>query len=188
MSLTRKKLKAIGLTEEQIESVIEDHTETLKGLQGDVEKYKADAEKLPSVQKELDDLKKASDGEDYKAKYEKEHSDFEAYKNEQSAKETKAAKERAFREIIGAAGVSKKRIDAVLRVSNLDELELDENGKAKNGEALTKKIKEEFSDFVVKQQETGADVMTPPGEGGETDLGKLDMAAYIAERKKSKKG
>ena len=90
--------------------------------------------------------------------------------------------------MIKAAGISEKRIDAVLRISNIGELELDENGKAKNGEDITKKIKEEFSDFVVTTDEKGAEFATPPGDDGKTDLGKLSMEEYIAERKKSMKG
>ncbi len=184
MSLTRKKLKAFGLTEEQIESIIEDHAETVKALQDGMEKYKAEAQRLHDIQKEPEEMK--DDG--YKAKYEKEHSDFEAYKNEQAAKEMQTAKERAFREIIGAAGISDKRANAVLRVSDLNDLELDENGAVKNGDILIQKLKEEFSDFVVVTTERGADVMTPPDYDNGRDLGRLSMADYIAERKRTRKG
>lgn len=165
MSLTRKKLKAFGLTEEQVDSVIEEHIDTVKALQDDVATYKADAEKLPSVQKELDDLK-AEKGDSWKKKYEDEHAAFEKFKTEQGEKDTRAAKERAFREIIKAAGVSEKRREAVFKISNLDELELDADGKAKNGDAITKKIKEEFADFVENIGDTGAHVATPPTNVG----------------------
>ena len=69
MALTRKALKAMGLTEEQVDSIIEAHTETIDGLKDQIKTYRADAERLESVQKELDALK---GGEDYKAKYEAE--------------------------------------------------------------------------------------------------------------------
>ena len=105
MALTRKSLKAFGLTEEQVDSIIEMHTETVDGLKADISKYKADAEKLPGVQKELDDLKAAGDG-GYKEKYEKEHKAFEDFKTEQTAKETRAAKDKAYRELLISAGVS----------------------------------------------------------------------------------
>lgn len=57
MALSRKSLKAMGLTDEQVDSIIEMHAETVDGLKEEIHKYKADAEKLPGVQKELDDLK-----------------------------------------------------------------------------------------------------------------------------------
>lgn len=96
MSITRKLLKGMGLTDEQVDTIIEAHTETVDGLKADVSRYKADAGKLAGVQKELDDLKAAGDG-GYKSKYEKEHSDFEAFQSNITAKETKAAKEKAVR-------------------------------------------------------------------------------------------
>ena len=62
MALTRKLLKGMGLTDEQVDTIIEAHTDTVDGLKEQVKTYKADAEKLPNVQKELDDLKAAGDG------------------------------------------------------------------------------------------------------------------------------
>lgn len=167
MSLTRKKLKAFGLTEEQVESVIEEHIETVKALQDDVATYKAEADKLPGVQKELDDLKK-SGGDDYKKKYEDEHSAFESYKSEISAKETKAAKERAFREILKAAKVSEKRIDTVVKASAsvIDKIELDESGNAKNSDALKADAEKEWSDFIITETHRGAEVGKPPAGAG----------------------
>ena len=69
MALTRKLLKGMGLTEEQVDTIIEAHTDTVDGLKEDIKKYKDNAEKLPTVQKELDDLKAAGDG-GFKHKYE----------------------------------------------------------------------------------------------------------------------
>ena len=57
MALTRKLLKGMGLTDEQMDTIIEAHSDTVDGLKGELSKYKADAEKLPGVQKELEDLK-----------------------------------------------------------------------------------------------------------------------------------
>ena len=54
MALTRKFLKAMGIEEEKIEEIISAHSETVTGLKEEAEKYKADAEKLPSVQAALD--------------------------------------------------------------------------------------------------------------------------------------
>ena len=124
MALTRKLLKGMGLTEEQVDTIIEAHTETTDGLKKDIEKYKGDAEKLPGVQRELDDLKAAGDG-GYKEKYEKEHKAFEDYKTAQTEKETRQVKETAYRELLKAAGVSEKRIPAILKVTDLNGIEMD---------------------------------------------------------------
>ena len=109
MALTRKLLKGMGLTDEQVDTIIEAHTDTVDGLKKDINKYKDDAEKLSTVQKELDDLKTAGDG-GYKEKYENEKKAFEDFKKAQTAKETKAAKEKAYTEFLKSVGVSEKRI------------------------------------------------------------------------------
>ena len=141
----------MGLTDEQVDSIIEMHTETVDGLK----QYKADAEKLPEVQRELDALKaKGDDG--YKEKYEKEHKAFEDFKTEQSAKETRAAKEKAYRELLISVGISEKRVDTVLKVSDLEKIEL-EDGKIKGADELTKTIKTEWADFIVTTQTKGAE-------------------------------
>ena len=160
MALTRKFLKALGIEDEKIDQIIEEHTTITDRMNGEISKYKADADKLPDVQKELDDLKAAGDG-GYKEKYEKEHKAFEDFKNEQSAKESKAAKEKAYRELLISAGVSEKRVDSVLKVSDLSKIEL-EDGKVKGADELTKTIKTEWADFIVNTQTKGADVHNPP--------------------------
>jgi hypothetical protein len=58
--------------------------------------------------------------------------------------------------------VSEKRIDTILKVSNLDELELDKDGKFKESDKLTESIKEEWADFIVQEQTQGANTPTPP--------------------------
>lgn len=114
MALTRKLLKGMGLTDEQVDTIIEAHTDTVDGLKSDVSKYKADAEKLPSVQKQLDDLKAAGDG-GYKEKYEKEHKAFEDFKDNVTAKESKAAKEKAVRAYFESKNITGANLDLAMR-------------------------------------------------------------------------
>ena len=54
MALTRRALKAMGIEDEKIDEIITMHTETVDGLKADVAKYKADAETLPGIQKQLE--------------------------------------------------------------------------------------------------------------------------------------
>ena len=126
MALTQKLLKGMGLTDEQVDTIIEAHTDTVDGLKADVTRYKADAEKLPGVQKQLDDLKAAGDG-GYKEKYEKEHSAFEAFKTDITAKESKAAKERAVRAYFESKNITGANLDLAMRGcgEEMSALELD---------------------------------------------------------------
>ena len=160
MALTRKLLKGMGLTEEQVDTIIEAHTETTDGLKKDIEKYKGDAEKLPTVQKELDDLKAAGDG-GYKEKYEKEHKAFEDFKTAQTAKETRQAKENAYRELLKAAGVNEKRIPAILKLTDFNGIEM-EGDKIKDADKHTQTVKTEWADFVEVSNTNGANTNTPP--------------------------
>lgn len=174
MALTRKSLKAMGLTDEQVDSIIEMHTETVDGLKADVSKYKADAEKLPSVQRELDDLKAAGDG-GYKEKYEKEHKAFEDFKTEQTAKETRTAKEKAFREVLKDAGLNDKGIDKAIKYAEWDKLELEADGKLKDANDHIKAVKEEWAEYVIKTQTGGAQTHNPPANNTGTVMTKKDI-------------
>ncbi len=160
MALTRKMLKAMGIEEEKIETIIDAHTESVNALKQERDTYKEDADKLEGVQKELDDLK--NNGGDWQKKYEKEHEDFEAYKADQTTKETKASKDKAYRALLKDAGVSEKRFDVILKVTNLDEIELDTDGKIKDADTLKKNIQTDYADFVETTYERGADVAKPP--------------------------
>ena len=184
MALTRKLLKGMGLTEEQVDTIIEAHTETVDGLKTDINKYKGDAEKLPTVQKELDDLKAAGDG-GYKEKYEKEHKAFEDFKTAQTAKETRQAKEAAYREFLKSVGVSEKRIPAIMKVTDIDGIEMD-GDKFKDADKLTETVKTEWADFIETRNTNGANTNTPPANNlnnGE-DPSNMSMEQYIAYRNK----
>ena len=173
MSLTRKMLKAMGIEEEKIDQIIEAHTETVDGFKEKLNDYKDKAEKYDGVKKELDELKEG--GDDWQKKYEKEHSDFEAYKNDVTAKETKRTKEHAVREFLKSAGVSEKRLDAVLKVTNLDDFELDKDGKIKDEDKHTETVKTEWADFIETTTTKGASTATPPVNNGGTKMTKADI-------------
>lgn len=169
MALTRKMLKAMGIEEEKIDQIIEEHAETVTALKQQRDQYKVDAEKLPGVQKELDDLKEAAekDGENpYKAKYEDLQQQFDDYKADVTAKETKAKKTAAYRKLLKDAKVSEKRLDSILKLSPVDDIELDDKGEIKDAEDVKKKIEEEWSDFIVTEETHGADSNNPPGGSG----------------------
>lgn len=192
MAITRKLLKGMGLTEEQQDTIIEAHTDTVNGLKADVDRYKADAEKLPGVQKELDDLKgKGDDG--YKAKYDAEHKAFEDYKTSVAAEKTTAAKEKALETALKKIGIADKRIATVAKMAKadglLDALELDENGAAKDAAKFETSLKDGYGEFVVTTSTQGANTANPPANGG--GACSIDAAAFAkmgyADRLKLKK-
>lgn len=178
MAITRKLLKGMGLTEEQQDTIIEAHTDTVNGLKADVDRYKADAEKLPGVQKELDDLK--GNGDDgYKEKYESEHKAFEDYKKTVDAEKTTAAKEKAVEAVLKKIGVSEKRLQSVAKLAKadglLDALELNDDGAVKEADKLEKNLKDSYSEYITTTSTKGADTPTPPANSGGANLTMADI-------------
>jgi hypothetical protein len=170
---TRAEIRKIigeNCTDEIENQLVALHLGVVDPLKDDVTRYKADAEKLPGVQKELDDLKTKGDG-GYKAKYEAEHKAFVEYKANVDAEKTTAAKEKALSDVLLKIGISEKRISSVARLAKgdglLDNLELDEKGAIKDSDKLETSLKESYSDYIVTTSTQGANTPNPPaGNGG----------------------
>ena len=177
MSLTRKMLKAMGIEEEKIDQIIEAHSETVDSLKADRDSYKEDAEKLKDVQKELDDLKaKGDDG--WKEKHDRLKEEFDQYKNDVQEKETKAAKEAAYRAVLKDANLSEKGIEKAIKYAEWDKIELGEDGKLKGANDHIKDAREEWAEYVTTTTTTGAKTSTPPANnGGKTGKTKEEIMA-----------
>lgn len=186
MALTRNMLKGMSLTDEQIDTIIESHAETVDGLKAERDKYKANAEKLADVQEELNALKAKGDG-GYKEKYDKLKTDFDNYKAEiENAKKLEAKKE-AYRELIKDAGLSEKGAEKALKYAEWDKIEV-EDGKIKDSKEHMKALKEEWAEYVVKENTEGASVTNPPANNGSSKYSsKADIMKIkdTAERQKA---
>ena len=162
MALTRKLLKGMGLNDEQVDTIIEAHTDTVDGLKADLGKYKADAETLKTVQKELDDLKATGDG-GYKRKYEDEHSAFETYKSDIIKKESKAAKEKAVRAYFESKNITGANLDLAMRGCGEEMATLEMDGeKIKDTKRLDALVEGTYKGLVSTTQTKGANPANPP--------------------------
>ena len=180
MALTRKSLKAMGLTDEQVDSIVEMHTETVDGLKDKLKTAEEKANQLDGVQKELNELK-AKGGDDYKAKAEKAEKALNDYKAEVAAKETKAAKEKAVREYVSEKDFSGKKIAgenleiAMMALAGMiDGIELD-GEKIKDAAALDGVIDSKLSRLAVETKTRGANTATPPAGNGGSKLTRADI-------------
>lgn len=163
MALSRAFLKGMGLTEEQVSAIIEAHTETVNGLK----------ETNKNLQTQLDEaeqsVKKGAENNDsYKEKYEKEHADFETYKEQQVKSMELGKKKKAYANLLREAGIKEKTINQIVELTNLDKYELADDGKFKDSKSLEDGAKEKWSEFITKGGTKGADVDTPPANGGST--------------------
>lgn len=174
MALTRKYLKTImvgdkGLSDDQIDGIIDMHTETVDGLKEELKTAKESADKLKEVQKELDNLK-ANNGDDYKTKYEKEHNDFEAYKKSITDKETAQAKANAVKAYFESKGITGTNLDIAMRgaTEEIGGVEL-ADGKIKDTKTLDTLLSGTYKGLIVSKGNVGANTGNPPaGAGGAT--------------------
>lgn len=188
MALTRKFLKAMGIEDEKIDQIIDAHGETVDALKEQINQYKESAEELPATKTALEEAKKQLDdaGKDpYKVKYEAIKEDFEKYKADATARQTHAAKESAYRDALKKAGVAEKRIESILRVTDVDGIKINTDGKIEDADALAETIKAEWADFIPTSTTTGANVPTPQG-GNAPDYDNMSDEEYY--KAKFKKG
>lgn len=166
MAVTRKFLKGMGLSEEQVDTIIEAHTETIDGLKDRLKEAEEKANKLDVVQKELDELKaKGEDG--YKERYEKEHKAFEDYKNDVTAKQAHAAKEAAAKAYFESKNITGANLDIAMRGARdeINALEMD-GEKIKDTAALDVLISGTYAGLVVTTTKQGVSTATPPANSG----------------------
>ena len=179
-SLSRKFLAGIGIEDDKVDLIIEKHQEVLTEVKEERDSFKEKAEKLPAVEKELADLKAASDDgkeNSYKVKYDALKEEFEAYKTDIESKATQTKKENAFKALLKDVGISEKRIEAVLKVSDLSKVEFDDEGKIKDEEKMKADLKEEWSDFITSTSSKGAETSNPPANNGKSTMTREQIRA-----------
>lgn len=168
MALTRKYLKSIGLTEDQIEGIVEEHIATVNDLKETANKYKADADKLPTVQKELDDLKAAGDG-GYKEKYEAEVKAYKEYKQQVESEKETARVDADVLAMCKEAGITReKALHLIVKDFDRSKIERDKDGKITNRDKLLAMVKTDYADFVGTIGTEGTPPATPPTGGNTT--------------------
>lgn len=167
MAFRRSTLAAMGLTNEQVDSIIELHTETVNALKADIDKYKEAAEKLPDVQRQLDEANsKLKNSDDYKGKYESEKAAHDKLKTEVQNKETTAKKSSAFKAYLKEKGYSENGIGKITKYGGyIDKIELDEEGKITNSDKLMSAIESEWSEYKPQAGTQRHTPVTPPVGG-----------------------
>lgn len=175
---TRADIRSIlgdAHTDEIENRLIAAHLAVVDPLKDDLAKYKTDAEKLPGVQKELDDLKAASENNEWETKYNQEHEAFEKYKGEVAAAAQTEKVKAEYTKLLQEAGINDKRFEAILRLTDFSGMKLGEKG-LENVDKLKEAIKSDWADYIPKTHEDGAGVNNPPGGNGSTPFEKMNLA------------
>lgn len=148
-------LKAMGIEDEKIDQIIDEHAESVNALKAQRDEFKEAADKADGYKKELDALKAKVEGE-----------------------KAAAEKRGLYRELLKSAGVDPKRIETVLKVSDLEGVTV-KDGAIEDADKLTEGIKADWADFIATTTVKGADVAhAPKGEGGK-DINEMSTAEYM---------
>lgn len=167
---TRADIRRIigeSCTDEMENSIVAMHIGVVDPLKDELQTLKADAAKVSDLEKEIERLKTLNtDADSWKAKYEKEHADFDEYKNNiDSEKQTENLKS-LYKSLLKENKVDDKRIDSILKVTDFSTLKVGKDGKLENAKELSESIKNDWGDFIVKTETKGADIETPPANSG----------------------
>ena len=173
MAFTRATLRnlakesGVELPKEFEDALISEHT-TARDAYAE-EQVKAELAKQPTEK-----AGNVKDSEEYKTLKQS----FDDYKAEVAAKETKAAKEAAYRAILKDANLSEKGIEKAVKYAEWDKIELETDGKLKGASDHIKAVKDEWAEYVTTTTTTGAKTSNPPANnGGKTGKTKEEIMA-----------
>lgn len=160
-------LKAMGIEDEKIDQIIDEHAESVNALKAQRDEFKEAAGKADGYKKELDALKAKGEGAgEYEEKYKAKCKELDDYKAEVAGEKAAAEKRGLYRQLLESAGVDPKRIETVLKVSDLEGVTV-KDGAIEDADKLTEGIKADWADFIAVKTTQGATVPKPPkGEGG----------------------
>lgn len=177
----------MGLTEEQVESIIEEHSATVSAIKDERDAYKESAEKLEETEKALAEATKKLESDDSHEKLEELQKEYEDYKKSVLEKELKSAKEKALKKILKDAGIPDKWTDRASKSVSLEEIKMNEKGEPEDNKELVERIKTEWADVIGKVKTQGANVSNPPSNDGKGTTTKEDIMKIkdTAERQKA---
>lgn len=162
MSLSRSMLKGMGLTDEQVDAIIEEHAsakDNLKVKIKSLEEQLKDSEEIRNKYNDLaDDVKKNN----WKDKFDNLSKEFKEYKEEIENSRIQETKKEAYKNLLIKNGISEKQLSAILEVTKYDDIEIDENGDLKDSKELEEKIKDKWGGFIVKTHVEGLNTENPP--------------------------
>ncbi|MEG0282583.1 MAG: hypothetical protein RR523_15655 [Cetobacterium sp.] len=159
MGLTRKFLKDLGLESEQIEKIINEHTEVVTAIKEDLDTSNSKIKTLEKSAKEAVDLNNYVE----KEKYTELETVYNTFKTEVAGKETLAKKQSLVKEnVLKELKINEKIYAKVLKDIDFTKIELNEKGEIKEIDTLKNSIKNDWGDFITTENVSGAKTPTPP--------------------------
>jgi len=165
MALTNAMLKAMGIENDQRDQIMAAHQEVLESIKKERDELRDKAAKVPDLERQMEELKKAIPSEDWKAKHDKLKDEFEAFKAKTEQDRANAEKDSLYRKALRDAGVAERHIDAIMRVTDLDKVQV-ADGAIADSDAVMKAIADEWGGFIPQKTTHGANVADPPTNTG----------------------
>lgn len=164
MALTRSMLKSMNLTEEQVNAIIEAHTDTVDGLKKERDTLKTAAASVDELTRERDSLReqlqKAGDAAKVQA-------DFDAYKQQIAKEKADALNSADLMDIAREAGVQRESFRSMIaRDFDMGKIKRGEDGKVQNRSELLEAIKSGYPDCIAVSDTSGTPPTSPPSGGG----------------------
>ena len=159
MALTQKMLKSMGLTDEQRESIFEEHIATVNQIRQERDDLKEKAAQADTLRSERDRLQQQLDeksgGTDWKAEYDR-------LKGETEARENLTKVRAAYRGLLKDEKVDDDLLDTVMEATKFDGMKLDRDGALKDRDALAEGIRARWAKFIVTEGTKPTATKTPP--------------------------
>ena len=194
MALKRSSLEAMGLSEQQIQSVIDMHTDTVNALKEKIDaaengkeaniKLKADYDKLKA---DYDAIKQTiAENEKYKEQYETTKAEYEKFKTDTETKAAKATADATFTKWLRDNGYTEKGAAKIVKYGGFTP-EFNKDGTIKNADKLAESVSAEWSEYKAKEHVEGAKTETPPTNTGGNTITREDILKIpnTAERQKA---
>lgn len=149
--MNREELKALGLTDEQIGSVMENYGKSVVNLQKSADEKDAELKKYQKG------------GELYFDPAELER--LKTFEKETLTRETNAKKTEALTKLFKGAKATDSVAKLLISGHDLEKLELDDKGEIKNGAELLKKAKADYADLFGGSGDKGVPQANPDAGG-----------------------
>lgn len=163
-----RKVLGDAHTDEIENQLIALHLGVIDPLKDQLQTYKTDADKLPAVQKELDDLKAAGDG-GYKEKYDAEVKAHKEYRQKVESEKNAARDDADVLALCKEAGITRESsLRLVAKDFDRSKIKRGEDGSISNRDELKNAIKADYADFVGVPGAQGTPPANPPAGGGKS--------------------
>ena len=188
MGLTNALLKSFGIEQDQRDAIMTAHQETLEAIKAERDELRDKAARIPDLERQVEELKAADKGDEWKAKYdqlkesddqlraehetlkaeaEKARAEHEAFAQRVEAEKADAEKLELYKGLLREIGLDETRVELAAKVKALDELTV-EDGKLAGYDELKASEADTWKPFIPQvqpprgQQVPGGDQTPPP--------------------------